>query len=614
MTASHAADRIGTYLRRGWPVIVAGLIVYALCLWVGSDTGLWLPAVGVGVALLSWTSAWLLPFLLAESLLIYLLQDHTQGMVIRAVDASLLVAQIGLSWWALHTLARGARWLEDPRSCMLFLVLVPGLIAAGFALTQALLWARMLNEMQTLWPLFGRLWLSRILGLLVPLPLLLVLLTPGLVRHGLVRVTPLVGVQSNPLQRWSTGELVEVSGLSLAAVVLALVLVALAGPAGVTTLPPWSLWGVGMLIVVWSALRQGVRGGAVVAGLSAVAALAVAQWSVPASDAGPLQGYLLAQCSTALLVGVSAGWIQASEMRYRHIVSELPLVLYSAVLSTPIPLASAGGTGRRQRRLDTPGTAISNVAVVTLVSRASQQVFDSPAEGMTGPYAQWLARIVPADRELLLAALGQLLLQRQPVSCEYRILPGGAAIAAESAEGATMRWVRDTLTPRYTDDGFLDGWEGFVEDITERRRSSYNARHSSIVLQAVVSGMPAGIFLVGPQGFPLFANARARQLLGQREDASVPLPQLSRLYRLHRPDGSEYPADELPVARALRHGITCCASDIVVYRADGRRIALATWAAPVDLGESERAQAAVWVLEDLADVTAGERVRQQAGG
>jgi PAS domain-containing protein len=169
------------------------------------------------------------------------------------------------------------------------------------------------------------------------------------------------------------------------------------------------------------------------------------------------------------------------------------------------------------------------------------------------------------------------------------------------------------LTPHYTDDGLLDGWEGFVEDITERRKLSYNLRRSTMMLQALVANLPAGVFFVqGPQGFPLLANARARALLGQREDGSIPLGQLSRLYRLHRPDGSEYPPDELPVARALRQGITCTAHDVVVHRPDGRKIPLVTWAAPIQLGSGPEPDAAVWVLEDMTAVQQAEFGRRDS--
>lgn len=597
--ADQAAAGAMMKAARPWLVLAAGLIAFPLSLALGGDLALWLPALGVGVALLSWTSCWLLPIFAVEALLAYLL--FAADAPVAVLDALLLVGQIGLSWWAYRALARGSRWLEDPRSCVLFLMLVPGLIAAGFALIEALLWTALRAAAPPLWPLFGVLWLSRILGLLVPMPLLLVLGTPWLSRHQLITVEPPVGVRGNPWHRWSAGEVVEVAGLALSAVVLALVLLGLAEQRDPQGLPPWSLWGVGLIIVVWSALRQGLRGGAVVAGVSSLVALLVAQWpGLAPADPGPLQGYLLALCSTALLVGVSAGWIQASEARYRHVVSELPLVLYSARLPLPMPSPLAAGA-RRDSKLDAPGPTISRQAIVTLVSRASEQVFDCPPEAMTGPYTHWLARIVPADRELVIAALGQLNLQRQPVTCEYRIVAPGEPAAAEPDPSGGVRWVRDTLTPHHTEDGLLDGWEGFVEDITERRKLSYNLRRSSQMLQALIANLPAGVFFVqGAQGYPLLANARARQLLGQREDASVPLAQLSRLYRLYRPDGSEYPPEELPVAKALTLGLTCSANDIVVHRPDGRRIPLVTWAAPVQLDEKGPVDAAVWVLEDLS--------------
>jgi PAS domain-containing protein len=368
------------------------------------------------------------------------------------------------------------------------------------------------------------------------------------------------------------------------------------------------------MIVVWSALRQGLRGGVVVSGAAALAVLAVAQWRGVSADSGPIQGYLLAQCSTALLVGVSSGWIQASEARYRHVVTEIPLVLYSVRLPRPLPASLAERGKGRAIKIDGLGPTISREAIVTLVSRASQQVFDRPPEELTGAYAQWLSRIVADDRELVIAALGQLGLQRQPVTCEYRVIAPGEPAIGDNEWGGTpgVRWVRDTLSPHYTDDGMLDGWEGFVEDITERRKLSNNLRRSSLMLQSLVANLPAGIFFVqGPAGFPLLANVRARALLGQREDASVPLTQLSRMYRLHRLDGSEYPAEELPVARALRHGVTCSANDIVVHRPDGRRLTLVTWAAPVQLGGPGDADAAVWVLEDVVALQHSESVQQQ---
>jgi PAS domain S-box-containing protein len=114
-------------------------------------------------------------------------------------------------------------------------------------------------------------------------------------------------------------------------------------------------------------------------------------------------------------------------------------------------------------------------------------------------------------------------------------------------------------------------------------------------------------FVQGPHGQPILVNTRARQLLGQREDAA--LDHIASTYRLHRPDGSPYPVDELPVARALRMGHTTMCDDVVAHRADGRRVPLVTWGAPVELAGPE-SKAAVWVLQDLTALHQAEAARR----
>ena len=173
--------------------------------------------------------------------------------------------------------------------------------------------------------------------------------------------------------------------------------------------------------------------------------------------------------------------------------------------------------------------------------------------------------------------------------------------------------MRDTLTPHYSEDGLIDGWEGLVEDITDQRAMSHNLRRISNMLQVLITNLPTGVYFVqAPQGYPILVNARARQLLGQREDLSTGVANLSRVFRLHRQDGSEYPADELPVAKALRLGTSCRANDIIVHRADGRKIPLITWAAPIDLNNKGVYDAAVWVLEDWTAMQQAEAALRES--
>src|SRR5439155_22952798 len=143
-----------------------------------------------------------------------------------------------------------------------------------------------------------------------------------------------------------------------------------------------------------------------------------------------------------------------------------------------------------------------------------------------------------------------------------------------------VRYVRDTLAPRLDDDGVLVGWDGVVTDITEQRVLADDLRRTTNMFHTLVANLPAGVFFIGgSRGRPIVVNARARQLLGQREDSAAGLEHLSSIYRLFRADGTPYPVKELPVYLALKHGQATMRDDIIVHRPDGRRVPLVAWGA-----------------------------------
>jgi PAS domain S-box-containing protein len=614
---------------------VPGLVLFHLSVvFLGKEPGLWLPSVGLGLALTAWLGLWAVPVLFADMFLVHVWAgDLWTGLV----DSFLLAAQVGLSWWCYAGLGRGSRQLADPRSTVLFLILVPGVVAAFFASLQTMaLFLReefvenlLRGEGQSPWTVAGDLWRSRALGILVLAPPLLVTLTPLWVQLGLIRPEPRRGQLGDFFPTdWTWGEIIEIAGLSITAGILGILLAVIHSQGDVTN---WHLWGISLLVIVWAGLRQGLRGGTVAAGIGGLLALLVSAWeSGPAQRLSliPLQGNLLAQASDALLVGASAGWIRASETRYRQVIGHIPIVLYSVRLPRWVPGRLA--TGKLKHNKNEPaGAILVEFGEITLVSPASKTILGCAPEELLGPVRGLLDRILPQDRELVVAALAQLCLQKQPVTCEYRLIEPEVEKGQEKpALGPTaldifplaprpsnfkQRWVRDTLAPHYGPEGHLDGWEGIVEDITEPRALAHDLRRTTGMLHALVSNMPTGVFFVhGTAGQPLLVNGRARQLLGQREDLSAGLSHISEVYRLHRPDGSVYPWEELPVTKALHLGITSMVEDIVVHRADGRRLPLVSWAAPIDLSGMGKYDAAVWVLEDLSPLRQAEAYRQES--
>ncbi len=602
----------------------AGLLFFYLAWLVqGDEAGLWLPGLGLGIVVVSWLGWRILP-LLALVLLVARLQTFSErGLAVVAADTALHTILIALSWWVYLEVAGGSRWLDDPRSATTFLMIGPGGLSALAAVLQAFLWATDHQDADLLmWS--ARFWLSRMTGILVVVPFLLVVFTPALLRYRLLDVelpAAFYGERDDRESRF--GDLIELAGLTLATVLLALLLLLAHAQQNMTV---WMLWASCLVLIVWTCIRQGVRGGCFSAGITSSVVLIVAQFldaNAMSLVASGIQGNLLAFSSVALLVGVSGSWIRANETRYRQVVARIPFVVYSVRLPHGIPaLGSAEPMKpRSDHKVDLhAGPAISKVARVVLVSPASLQVLGADADSLTGPFTIWLDQVAAEDREIVIAALAQLCLQKQPVTCEYRVLGAVVAPAVDAIQQIPRfptppahRCVRDTLTPHYSDEGLMDGWEGLVEDITDQRALAQNLRRTTNMLQVLITNLPTGVYFVqAPQGYPLLVNARARQLLGQREDLSAGLAYLSKVFRLHRPDGSVYPWDELPVAKALNSSLTCRANDIVVHRPDGRRVPLITWAAPIDLANTGKPDAAVWVLEDWSAMQQAEATLRES--
>ncbi len=600
-------------------IVLSGCAFHLSYTFAGAEKGLWVPAVGLGMALTAWTGYLILPFVALDALVVNWTVYPGDGALRILLDSTFLTANVGLGWWVYQRWAGGSRQLDDPRSATLFLIVVPGLVQGLLACLQALVWKWTDPFNTTEWAhAAGSIWISHALGSLIPVPVLLVVVSPWLLRHRWLNPDPPRHKPGGSLpQDWTTGEIIETAGLTLGNSIFAIVLVLTRRQE-----PNFVLWGIALLVVVWASLRQGLRGGTLTAGIGASLALTLAVIKeFTAADFSPLQGNLLAQCSTALLVGASSGWIRASEARYRQVVGHIPVVLYSSHLPRSLKV-EPHRTGKANRPDSDPdlatGPNVMEQAEITLVSLACRQIFNCEPEELMGPYPEWLARIHPDDRELVLAAISQLCRQKEPVSCEYRLDPstGKPPDKQSSPSWATMehfRWVRDTMTAYHTPDGLLAGWEGVVEDITEQQALSLKLKRTSNMLQALITNLPAGVFFVqGALGQPILVNARARQLLGQREDRAAGIAYLSQVYRLHRADGTLYPADQLPVALALRQGTTHMVNDIVIHHPDGRRVPLITWAAPVDLTGNGKPDAAVWVMEDMTSLQNAERARRES--
>src|SRR5260370_33713301 len=213
-------------------------------------------------------------------------------------------------------------------------------------------------------------------GISVVVPFLTVTCTPILLRYRLVDIElppAFFGERDGGVSR--VGDRIELVGLTFATSVLAVLLLWTQFHASDAK---WMLWASCLVLIVWTCIRQGVGGGCFSAGVTSVVVLTAAQilaqiLEIPADRQRTLQsgiqGNLLAFCSSALLVGVSATWIRANETRYRHVVGRIPFVIYSARLPYGIPPGAAPEPGppRRDGKAHLSlGQAIRKLATVLL--------------------------------------------------------------------------------------------------------------------------------------------------------------------------------------------------------------------------------------------------------
>jgi len=173
--------------------------------------------------------------------------------------------------------------------------------------------------------------------------------------------------------------------------------------------------------------------------------------------------------------------LRESEEKYRLVTENVPVVVYSALPdehSTPLLLS-----GRNEE----------------LTGYSAQEFKDDP-----GLYAR---TIHPDDRERVWAAIREHRRDKTPLRVEYRILTKDGAI----------KWVRDEATPILGPDGQVARIDGFMEDITERKRADEALHESEEKFRYVFDHSVVGKSITLPSG-EMSANKALCEMLGYTAD------------------------------------------------------------------------------------------------
>ena len=150
---------------------------------------------------------------------------------------------------------------------------------------------------------------------------------------------------------------------------------------------------------------------------------------------------------------------------------------------------------------------------------------------------------------------------------------------------------------------------GMAVDITERKNSEELLRQSEERYRHLVHSLPAAIYTCDVTGRITLYNQTAVELWGREPE--IGKDSWCGSARIYRPDGTELPVDQCPMAVALKQGRSNPGEEIVVERPDGTRRSVMVYPHPIRdaLG---KVTGAVNMLVDITERKETERALREA--
>ena len=174
----------------------------------------------------------------------------------------------------------------------------------------------------------------------------------------------------------------------------------------------------------------------------------------------------------------------------------------------------------------------------------------------------------------------------------------------------TIIWTRETAHARREADGTVILYQGILEDITARVNAEHHLEWSERRVSQILEAVPLGIMVSNGEGVPVFANAAAKNLLGDSIVPAQPDSDLAATHDLYLAGTDKhYPPEGGPVMQALA-GHTVAVDDMEIHR-DGQVVALNVQSAPIRDLEG-KVVAAVVAFMDTSDRKALEHQLRHA--
>ncbi len=172
--------------------------------------------------------------------------------------------------------------------------------------------------------------------------------------------------------------------------------------------------------------------------------------------------------------------LQLSEERYRKLLASVTDYVYSVSISEGRATSTSHGAGC--------------LAVTGY----------SPEEHANDPYL-WYTMVHADDRSLVTEEAEKRMRGESTKALEHRIIH----------KNGSVRWVRNTIVPRHDQHGRLIGYDGLVEDITERKQIETGVRGSESHYRAVLDSLQSMLIVCSSDFRVEFMNARAARYFGR---------------------------------------------------------------------------------------------------
>jgi PAS domain S-box-containing protein len=116
----------------------------------------------------------------------------------------------------------------------------------------------------------------------------------------------------------------------------------------------------------------------------------------------------------------------------------------------------------------------------------------------------WVGILHPDDQERILGTLEEAIRERKMVKAEMRFIHANGIVY----------WLLGQTVPIIAPDGYISGWVGTIDDITEQKKMEAALRESQERLSSIFRASPVGVFETQADGTMLYVNQRWEEMVG----------------------------------------------------------------------------------------------------